>query len=92
MNNQKSQTFSVRPDDPSAEKKLRVWVDETLWTLPPVDKDEVVSTACNMMKEHGEVVVSFEMALSRAPASKLSREAKLLLDGSVDVFVRPQEP
>ena len=50
-----------------------------------------MSTASSMMKEHGEVLVSFEMALSREPASKSSREAKLLLDGSVDVFVRPKE-
>ena len=91
MNKQKYQVLGLSKSDPSAEERLRVWVDEVLWILPTVDKEEVVSAACIMMKEHGEVLVSFEMALSRKPASKSSRRAKLLLDGSVDVFVRPQE-
>ena len=92
MNNQKSQTFSVGSDDPSAEKKLRVWVDETLWTLPAVDKDEVVSTASSMMKAHGRVLVAFDIALSRPPTSKSPREAKLPLAGTVDIFVPPRVP
>jgi hypothetical protein len=91
VNNQKHQTLGLSSSDTSAEDKLRVWVDEVLWTLPTVDKEEVVSTARTMMREHGEVLVCFEMALSRRPASKSSRRAKLLLDGSIDVFVRPPE-
>jgi hypothetical protein len=92
VSNQKSQTFALRSDDPSAEKKLRDWVDETLWTLPVVDKDEVVSTACTMMKAHGGVLVAFDIALSRTPASKSPREAKLPLVGTVDIFVPPRVP